>query len=77
MPCATISSALARQASRRFSLKQQRRELSQIAPPDHPGVLAGRFDISVAYIFGLEPLAELAVDFDQPVLGAASDPQQA
>jgi len=39
-------------------------------------VHAGRFDVGVRDIFGRQPFAEVAVDFDQAIFGAAGDPQQ-
>ncbi len=58
-------------------LKQQPGELSQIPPPDHPGVMPGRFDIRVLDVFRLEPVAKPAVDRNEAVFRSASDPKQA
>ena len=56
--------------------EQELSEVREVAAPDHPSVHAGCFDVGVLDVVGVEPLAELAVDFDQAVFSAAGDPQQ-
>jgi len=60
----------------RESAEKQLGEFSQVAAPDHPAVHAGSFDVGVLDAFGGEPGSEIAIDFDQAVLGAAGDPEQ-
>ena len=56
--------------------KQQWRELRQIPTPDHPGVHARGFDIHVLDALRLQPFPQFSVHGDEPVFGAARDPQQ-
>src|SRR2546425_11855553 len=60
----------------RASVEKQRTEFCQVAAPNHPRVIAGRLDFHVLDIFGRQPTAELAVDVDQTVVSAASNPKQ-
>jgi hypothetical protein len=60
--------------SDRALAEQQPRELRQIPPPDHPSMHSGRLDLGRLHALGLEPFPQIAVDFDQMVLGPACDP---
>ena len=62
--------------ARRFRLsKYQLSELRQVPPPYHPGVHAWCFDVGVFHAFGRKPLAQIAVQSDQIIFGAAGDPE--
>jgi hypothetical protein len=54
--------------------EQQRSEVCQVPPPDHPGVRPGRFDVNVMNAFGGEPNPQSSIDLDQVVIGSARDP---
>src|SRR6202035_4584272 len=56
--------------------KQQWRELRQIPTPDHPGVHARCFDVHMLDACRLQPFPQFSVHADEPVFGAARDPQQ-
>ena len=62
--------------SRRVLLEQERGEGGEVAPPDHPGMLARGLDIGVLNSLGPKPVTELAVCLDEMVVRAASDPKQ-
>src|SRR5262245_37240090 len=57
-------------------LKQQRRDLVEIPPPDLPGVCPVTGAESVLDATRLEELRELCVRFEQRVFSTAADPQQ-
>src|SRR5205807_496563 len=59
------------------SAEEQRGKVGEVAAPDHPSVCAGCFDVGVVNSFGREPVAEIAIEVDEMVVGAASDPEQA
>jgi len=58
------------------SAEEELSEVGQVAAPDHPGVHARCFHVGVGDGFGGEPFAQVAVDVDEMVFGAAGDPEQ-
>jgi len=57
------------------SLEQQGGERGKVAPPNHPGMGARRFDVGVVDAPRIEPRTQLAVCLDEVIVGAASDPK--
>ena len=58
------------------SAEEELSEVGQVTAPDHPGVHARSFDVGMRDGFGGEPFAQVAVDVDEMVFGAAGDPEQ-
>src|ERR1035438_2495143 len=59
-----------------FAGEQQRREVDQVAAPDHPGVRAGSFDVGKRDVLRFQPRLEFTVVVDEVVAGSAGNPQR-
>src|SRR5260370_10851998 len=56
--------------------EQERGESGEVSPPHHPGVGSRGLDVHMPDALRRQPCTELTIQVDQPVVGAAGDPQQ-
>src|SRR5260370_17851336 len=56
--------------------EQERGERGEVSPPHHPGVGSRGLDVHMPGALRRQPCTELTIQVDQPVVGAAGDPQQ-